>query len=141
MRILAVDPGTKNIGLALSDPSGQLARPLKVIPHSSRQGDAACIAAEAVANSVGLILIGLSLDENGMPTLAGRRSTRLTQALREKTDLPVILWDEAFSTQEARRLRISQGAPRKKRMGHLDEVAAAVMLQSYLDQSPLASSA
>jgi putative Holliday junction resolvase len=133
MRVLAVDHGEKRIGLAISDPTGAIANPLAVIRHVSRLVDAAQVAAIAADNGAGLIVIGQSFDEDGLPNLAGRRAARFAAALREQTDLPVELWDESFSTQEARAARIRMGVSRKGRAGHLDEIAATVILQSYLD--------
>lgn len=133
MRILAIDHGEKRIGLALSDPSGTIASPLTVIRHVSRAIDAAQVAALAAEHEAGRIVVGQSFDEDGRPNLAGRRAARFAEALRRQTDLPVELWDEAFSTQTAREARLQMGVSRKKRAGHLDEVAATVILQSYLD--------
>ena len=133
MRILAVDPGQKNIGLAISDETATIASPLTVIQHIKREIDAAQVAAIAAERDAKLIVIGQSLDENGKPNFEGRRSARFAKALREQTDLPVELWDESYSTRDARQARIQMGVSRKKRRGHLDEIAATVILQSYLD--------
>jgi putative holliday junction resolvase len=133
MRILAVDHGEKRIGLALSDPAGMFASPLKVIGHVSRLLDAAQVAELAVQNQAGLIIVGQSFDEEGQPNLAGRRAARFAEALRTQTDIPVSLWDESFSTQDARATRIEMGVSRKKRGGHLDELAAVMILRSYLE--------
>ncbi len=133
MRILAIDPGSKNLGIAISDPTGNLARPLGVIRHTSRIQDSQRIAALAEEHQAELILIGQSLDEEGQPTFEGRRAARLAKAIQSYTNIPVLLWDESFSTSTARQARIAQGVPRKKRRGHLDEAAAAIILQSYLD--------
>lgn len=133
MRILAVDHGEKRIGLALSDPTATLASPLKVIEHVSRAVDAAQVAALAVEHAAGLIIVGQSFDEEGRPNAAGRRAARFAEALRAQTSIPVELWDESLSTQDAREIRLRSGASRKHRGGHLDALAAAVILQSYLD--------
>jgi putative holliday junction resolvase len=133
MRILAVDPGEKHIGLAISDPTATIASPLKVIKHVSRRMDAAQVANLAAENEVALIVIGQSYDEEGKPNLAGRRAARFAEALKEQTQVPVILWDEAFSTQDARATRIEMGVSRKQRAGHIDELAAVMILKSYLD--------
>jgi putative Holliday junction resolvase len=133
MRILAVDHGEKRIGLALSDPTATIASPFKVIEHVSRLMDAAQVATLASENDVALIVIGQSYDEEGNPTLAGRRAAKFAAALKEQTQIPVVLWDESFSTQEARATRIEMGVSRKKRAGHLDELAAVMILKSYLD--------
>ncbi len=136
MRILAVDPGSKRIGLAISDPTGAIANPLAVLPHRARQVDAATVAALAAEHEAGLIIVGQSLDEAGLPTYEGRRAARFTAAVRTQTGLPVILWDESLTTRDARAVRISMNVSRKRRSGHLDELAATVLLQSYLDSLP-----
>ena len=133
MKILAVDPGEKNIGLAISDELGISANPLIVIKHVQRQKDAARVAAIARENDVAQIIIGQSLDDEGNPTFEGRKSARFAKALRAEIDLSIILWDEYGSTQEARQIRLKMGVSRKKRSGHLDDLAATIILQSYLD--------
>jgi len=133
MRVLAVDHGEKHIGLALSDPTATIASPLKVIKHVSRLMDAAQVANLASENEAGLIVIGQSFDEEGRPNLAGRRAAKFAESLKQQTHIPVILWDESFSTQDARAARIEMGVSRKKRAGHMDELAAVIILRSYLD--------
>ncbi len=133
MRVLAVDHGEKHIGLALSDPTATIASPFKLIQHVSRLMDAAQVANLASENEVALIVIGQSFDEEGKPNLAGRRAERFAEALKEQTQIPVVLWDESFSTQDARAARIEMGVSRRKRAGHLDELAAVMILKSYLD--------
>jgi len=135
MRILGIDPGDKNIGVAISDPSGTIANPLTVIQHVSRLIDAATIAGLVRENRAEKIIVGQSLDVDGKPSFQGRKAARLAAAIRTQTEIPVELWDEGYSTQEARAARIALGATRSKRQGHLDELAATVILQSYLDQS------
>ena len=133
MRILAVDHGEKQIGLALSDPTATIASPLKVIKHVSRLMDAAQVANLASDNDAALIVIGQSYDEEGRPNLAGRRAAKFAEALKQQTQISVILWDESFSTQDARTARIEMGVSRRKRAGHMDELAAVMILKSYLE--------
>ena len=133
MRILAVDHGEKRIGLALSDATATIASPLKVIEHISRAIDAAQVAELAAQNDAGLIVIGQSFDEDGNPNPAGRRAGRFADELKSQSNLPIELWDESFSTQDARAARIQLGVSRKKRTGHQDAFAAVVILQSYLE--------
>lgn len=134
MRILAVDHGEKRIGLALSDPTATIASPLKIIEHVSRLVDAAQVADVAAQNEVGIIVVGQSYDEDGNPNPAGRRAGRFADELRRLTNIPVVMWDESNSTQIARAARIELGVSRKKRAGHQDQFAAAVILQSYLEE-------
>ncbi len=133
MRILAVDHGEKRIGLALSDETSTIASPLKVVEHVSRAIDAAQVADIASQNDVKLIVIGQSFDEEGKPNPAGRRAGRFADELKNQTNIPIELWDESFSTQDARAARIEIGGSRKKRSGHQDAFAAVVILQSYLE--------
>ncbi|MBI4731956.1 MAG: Holliday junction resolvase RuvX [Chloroflexi bacterium] len=136
MRILAVDPGSTRIGLAISDPTGAIANPLTVVAHVSRLVDAAAVAELARENEAGLIVIGQSLDDAGQPTFEGRRAARFAEALKSQTVLPVVFWEEAFTTQDARHARIQMNVTRKNRSGHLDSLAATILLQSYLDAHP-----
>lgn len=133
MRILAVDPGSVRIGIAISDPTGTIANPLTVIRHISRAVDAATIVDLAAEHGAMKIVVGQSIDEQGYPTLEGRRAARLAGAIRSQTDLPVELWDENFSSVDARQARIALGSPRRKRQDQLDDLAATVILQSFLD--------
>ena len=133
---MAVDPGSKRIGLAISDATGTIANPLTVLNHVARLLDAAAVADLAKTMGAGLIVIGQSLDDDGHPTFEGRRAGRFAEALKTQTDLPVVFWDESFTTQDARAARIAMGVSRKNRLGHLDSIAATILLQSYLDANP-----
>ena len=133
MRILAIDHGEKRIGLALSDPGRMIASPLKVIQHVSRVVDAAQVANLAADHEVSLIVVGQSLNEEGMPNLAGRRAVKFADALRGQTQISVELFDESFSTQDARHAVIEMGVSRKKRAGHHDALAAVMILRAYIE--------
>lgn len=133
MRIIAIDPGEKNIGVAISDPTGTIANPLTIIKHISRPIDAATIAQIASENDASLIIVGQALGMEGETTPQSRRSARLAVAIMDQTDLPVKLWDESGSTQAARQASIAMGVSRDKRRGHLDDLAATYLLQTYLD--------
>ena len=137
MRILAVDPGDKRLGLAISDESATIARPLEIIMHVSRQLDAAAIANLAAENGAELIIVGQALDQDHQPTPQGRKAGRLADAIQSQTHIPVILWDESGSTQAARQLHILMGGSSRQRRqrghGHLDDLAAVQVLQDYLD--------
>jgi putative Holliday junction resolvase len=133
MRVIAVDPGEKRLGIALSDPTGTIANPLTVIKHISRPVDAATIAHLAQESEAGLIIIGQALDAEGQPSAQGRRAARLADAIKVQTELQVVLWDESGSTLAARQAMISMGVSRRKRRGHLDDLAATYILQTYLD--------
>jgi putative Holliday junction resolvase len=133
MKILAVDPGSKRHGIAISDSSGTIARPLCVVRHISCQADAAAITRLADEQGAAYILVGQALDEEGEATYEGQRAARLAAAIQSLSGLSVELWDESFSTQDARAAQLAAGASRRRRRGHQDELAAAFILQSYLD--------
>jgi putative Holliday junction resolvase len=135
MRILAVDPGEKSLGIALSDPTGTIANPLTVLQHVSRPLDAAAIASLAAEHGVEMIVVGHTLDEDGNPTPQGRRARRLAAAIRTQSPVQVVLWDESGSTQAARQARLDLHAPRRRRTGHLDDLAATYILQTFLDSA------
>ncbi|GMR11791.1 MAG: Holliday junction resolvase RuvX [Anaerolineae bacterium] len=120
--ILAVDPGEVRIGLAISDPTGTIARPLRVIMHVSRPQNAAAIADIAAAHGADLILVGLPLDDKGEVSHQARRSLRLVEELRNATDVAIETWDESGSTQMA-----------GTKDDMIDARAAAYILQDYLD--------
>lgn len=132
-RILAVDPGEKRLGIAISDPTGTIATPLTIIMHTSRVIDAAAIAQLAADQLVELIVIGEALDSDGEKGSSARHAAKLAQAVETQTLIPVVLWDESDSTNIAVEARRKMGVVRKNRMGHLDEIAATIILQSYLE--------
>ena len=132
MKILAVDPGEKRIGLAISDPTGTISRPLDIIKHIARAKDAARIVALAHEHGVQMIVVGWALDSNGDVGYSARKSERLAEVIREKCAIPVRMWDESGTTQAAIQSKIKMGTARKKRSGHLDDVAASILLQDFL---------
>ncbi len=132
-RILAVDLGEKNIGLALSDPTGTLASPLEVLRHISGLIDAGLIAQKAEEFKVIKIIVGFPVNDDEREAPQTRHVKKFVDVLKSQTSLPVILWDESFSTNQAQKIRQLMNAPRKSRKGHIDDLAAAVILQSYLD--------
>jgi putative Holliday junction resolvase len=136
MRFLGIDPGDKNIGVAISDPTGTLARPLTIFSHANRREDAQKIVNLAEREKADRIIIGQATDMEGKPNYSGRKAARLAAEIRSISDLPVELWDESFSTQKARKSKFQLGAGQKSRQGHHDEIAAAIILQSYLDTNP-----
>lgn len=135
-RWLAVDPGDQHIGLAVSDETGQVARPLTTLTHTARGQDAARIVALADEQAAGGLVVGLALDADGQRGPRARQAERLAEALRALTSLPVVLWDESLSSHEARRLLRAAGKKRRARRAQEHAAAAAVILQSYLDAHP-----
>jgi putative Holliday junction resolvase len=136
VRILAVDPGERYLGLAVSDPSGTVARPLATLLHQSRAVDAERIAAAAEAEAAELILIGHALNSEGQPGPQARHAERLAAAVQERTTRPVQLHDESFSSAAAEAAMRAAGRKRKTRREAIHAVAAATILQSFLDANP-----
>jgi len=133
-RILAVDWGSKRIGIAISDPTGKIARPLDTINHISRAKDAEKIVKISHENVVDSIIMGVIYDDNNNLTPSGRSAKRLAEEITSLFGQQVILWDEAFTTLDAKRLQIEKGTSRLKRKGHLDEIAAVLLLKDYLEK-------
>ncbi len=133
MKVLAVDPGDKRIGLAISDPTGTIARPLSVIKHISKEEDAERVAKAVEQEQAEMIVVGWALDSEGNVGYRARKSKNFAESIESKTKLPVKMWDESGTTQAALQSRIAMGVSKKKRKGHLDDIAATILLQDFLD--------
>ena len=132
-RIMAIDPGAKHIGVALSDLSGTIAKPLCSINHTSREIDAIKIVQMVKQNEVVKIIMGLSMDEEGNPSPEGRSAIRLAEEIINQGGVPVEYWDEDSTTNLAQEIYLQAGASKKRRKGHHDDLAAAIILQAYIE--------
>lgn len=134
---MGLDVGEKRVGIAISDPTGTVARPLCALERHPGRGDLDAIAALVAEYAVELVVVGHPLNLNGTEGTQAHSISAYALALRERLSVPVLLWDERFSTTEAQgvllqtRSRGRRCAARKT--GELDAVAAAVILQNYLD--------
>lgn len=133
-RYMAIDPGDARIGVAISDLTGTIASGHSVINHVSRTVDAAVIAQIASENGVIGIIIGMALDGSGETGPQARKALRLAEAVRNQTEIPVIMWDESFSTEAAQETQMLLKIPSRKRKDSIDRMAAVVILQSYLEK-------
>ena len=133
MRVLAVDPGSKRVGLALSDPLGITANPLPSLPAEPAATLAERIAGVAREREADRVVVGLPrrLDGSEGPEAAAAR--RLADAVRAASRLPVSLYDERLTSAAAERALIAQGVRRARRRELSDQVAASLILRSYLD--------
>ena len=131
MRILALDVGDRRVGIAISDPTGMLARPLAVLKRSGR--DYQSIVDLAKEHGVELIVAGFPRNMDGSEGEQARKAKAYLAGLEKHINVPVELWDERLSTFEAQRLMIEAGRCARQRRGRIDAVAAAVILQDYLD--------
>jgi putative Holliday junction resolvase len=140
MRVLGVDVGSRRVGLAISDPSRTLARPLTTIVVASEEEAVARLAekiAEIAAEPDGLsaIVVGLPASLDGSPNDATRRVTRFVEALRSRSEIPIETEDERLSSREAESRLAIRERDWRKRKARLDAAAAAVVLQDYLDRA------
>jgi putative pre-16S rRNA nuclease len=132
-RILALDHGTKRIGVALSDELGWTAQPLETYERRTLERDIAHIEALVRTHDVGQVLLGLPLRLNGEEGPAVQAVHQFLERLAEALPVPIITWDERMTTKAAEDLLIAADVSRKKRKGVVDRVAAAILLQSYLE--------
>ncbi len=130
---MGIDPGGKRIGIALSDPTGFLASPLKVLTRTTLERDLAAIRDIIEQNRVERIVVGLPLHMSGEEGTEAERARQFASVLREHTGLPVELVDERLSSVEAERQLAESGVRRGRWAKKLDAIAAAVVLQGYLD--------
>jgi len=138
-RILALDVGERRIGVAISDETRTLARSLMVLNRRSREKDSDVLARLILEQSAVMVVIGLPLVADGSEGSQAQRIRRYAQGLQNalavrEVRLPIVFHDESFSTVDATQAMIQGGRKRRQRRQRLDAVAAAVILQSYLDQ-------
>jgi putative holliday junction resolvase len=134
--VLAVDPGSRRVGLALSDPTGTIAQPLATLDAEPQDTLADRLTEVAKGNEAARIVVGLPLQLDGSSGDAARSARELASALRRASHLPVELVDERLTTALAERSMIAGGVRRGKRRATIDRVAATLLLQSYLDSKP-----
>ena len=135
-RILGVDLGSRRIGLALSDPSGTLASPFEVLARSGdRKADHKKIIKVAVENEADRIVVGRPRSLSGKAGPAEKATLEEIEELKARTpeSITIDLYDERFTTVIAQRSLVESGMRRDARKQVVDKVAAAVMLQSYLE--------
>lgn len=136
MRVLALDVGERRVGIAIGDPTGTVARPLQALVRGSREEDFAAITALVAEHDVGLVVVGQPLSLDGTEGPQARRVARYAEALAAMMPVPVVAWDERFTTVAAEDI-LRQNRRQKKRQartrGEVDSIAAAVILQGYLD--------
>ena len=132
MRILAIDYGTKRVGLALSDETGTIAQPLGFLPASKLFDLLKETVAERKADE---IVVGIPRNMNGTYGPMADKARAFAAALQQAVAVPVKTWDERLTTVQANRFLIQSGMRRQKRKERVDQTAAAILLQSYLDHA------
>lgn len=134
MRILAIDYGSKRIGLALSDPLGMISQGLETLPHPSTQESLVKKIGEiAQRHGASKILLGLPLNMNGTRGPQALHVETLAETLREKLSIAVELWDERLSTASVHRHFREWRLSPTKRKKLVDQLSAQLILQDYLD--------
>ncbi len=134
MRVLALDLGERRIGVAVSDPTGTVARPVGVVERRSRAEDFAAIARLVAEYGAERVVVGRPLTLRGEVGPQARWVEAYARALAETLPVPVELWDERYTTVVAQEILETTRRPgKRRRRGEVDAVAAAVLLQGFLE--------
>jgi putative Holliday junction resolvase len=144
VRFLGVDYGARRIGLAVSDATGTLARPLRTLDRAAQPGDAAAVAAilrvigdlERDAEPIATVVVGLPRRLDGRPNDQTPRAEAFARLLASQVAVPIVLQDERLSSHEAESRLAVREKDWRRRKAQLDAAAAAVILQDYLDSRP-----
>lgn len=133
MRVLALDHGTKRVGLAISDEMGMIAQPLMFLPAEPVAEFFEGLKKVISEKGVDQILIGVPRNMDGTYGPAAEKARKFVEQIKATVTVPVRTWDERLTTVAANRALIEGGMRRDQRKLKVDQTAAAIMLQSYLD--------
>ncbi|CAG7651905.1 Putative pre-16S rRNA nuclease [Paenibacillus solanacearum] len=133
MRLMGLDYGDKTIGVAVSDELGWTAQGLEVIRRTTVERDTARLRELMGAYGVGEIVVGLPKNMNNTIGPRGEICIAFAQSLQETLQVPVHMWDERLTTASAQRTLLEADVSRKKRKLVIDKMAAALILQGYMD--------
>lgn len=133
MRILALDHGTKRVGVAVSDEMYIIAQPLEYIPPEPFAAFLTRLKQIISEKEIGQILVGMPRNMDGSYGPAAIKVQVFVAALKDAVTIPVKLWDERLTSTQAQRFLIQGGVRRDQRKEKVDKTAAAILLQSYLD--------
>ncbi len=133
MRILALDHGTRRVGVAVSDETKTIAQPLEYIPAEPFADFLARLKQLLAEKEVDLVLLGLPRNMDGSYGPAAQKVEAFVAVLRNAITIPVKMWDERLTSSQANRILIQGGVRRDRRKEKVDKMAAAILLQSYLD--------
>jgi putative holliday junction resolvase len=133
-RVVGIDLGSRRIGVAVSDGLGLTAQPHATIARHGGVRDLQAIAAVVAQHDAGLVVLGLPLDPEGNEGAAAKSARAFAERLRGALTVPVEMIDESFSTVEAEAVLLEADVSRAKRRLVIDRLAAAVILQRWLDQ-------
>jgi putative Holliday junction resolvase len=131
--VVGLDVGRRRIGVAASDPTGFLASGVRVIQRATLERDVEAVRSLVESLGAAQVVVGYPLSMSGEAGPQAEETERFVEALRLRTSVPVILWDERLSTLEADRRMQEAGVSGRKRRQRVDVAAAILILQSYLD--------
>jgi putative Holliday junction resolvase len=132
-RVLGIDLGTKTIGLALSDVERRIATPLETLKRGKFTADARKIVAHLQRFEIGAVVVGLPLNMDGSEGPRAQATRAFARNLAPLAGCPILLWDERLSTAAVIRTLIASDASRSRRADLVDKMAAAYILQGFLD--------
>jgi len=133
MRVLALDHGTKRVGLAISDETGSIAQPLMFLPAEPIAGFLEGLKKVIAEKNVDSILVGIPRNMDGSYGPAAEKARKFVEQIKAVVAIPIRTWDERLTTVAANRALIEGGMRRDQRKIKVDQTAAAIMLQSFLD--------
>jgi putative Holliday junction resolvase len=133
-RLLGLDLGEKTIGLALSDTSRSVATPMQTLKRGKFAADAATLAHIISVQGVGGLVVGLPLNMDGSDGPSAQSARAFARNWVNRSEIPVVLWDERLSTSAVTRTLIDADASRRRREEVVDKMAAAYILQGALDR-------
>ena len=133
MRIMALDYGEKRIGVALSDPLGLTAGGLVTLKRENIKKDLLAIFELVETHQVEQVVLGLPRNMDGSLGPSAGQVKEFARRLKGRLQVPVVFWDERLSTRAAQRTLLEGDVSRRKRRDVLDKMAAALILQGYLD--------
>jgi putative Holliday junction resolvase len=134
VRIMGLDIGSHTIGVAITDEMRITAQALKTIRRKSKEQDFEEIIRIIDQFKIGKIVVGLPKNMNGTLGKQAEMVFQWIKAIRERVDLPIVTWDERFSTVEASRVLLEADLSRKKRKKTIDKLAAVIILQGYIER-------
>ena len=134
-RFLAIDYGSKRVGLAISDPSKKIAKAYKTLSNDSVDALLSCIKNEIKINSVEKIILGLPIGMNGKNTYQTKLVLKFNDELKNYFSIPIVLEDERLTSLHAKKSLVFQGLKTTSNKENIDSTAAALLLQNYLNKS------
>ena len=132
-RILGIDYGKKRLGLAFSDPTKTIASPFKMLFSNKNHVETVnCILEEVESYEIEKIVLGLPIHLSNLESELSQLARQFGKILEEKSQIPVVYWDERLTSKQVERILVEGAVARKKRKQYIDMMSATLILQSYL---------